>query len=290
LVYKIIEILFPVFVIVLIGFFYSKKVKIDIDSINKVNLDIFIPLLIFYSISTKLPNISVLGYFSLGAVIVVFGSGLILYPFIKLMKIDINSFLPAMMFNNSINLGLPLALLSFGEEAMALFIALSLVQVIGQFTIAEMMYGGAVNLKAMFKNPVIIATILGLFFNYFSIILPQTFVVTFDLLSKVAIPLILFALGVRLSTVKFENIKLGFLGAILCPLSGLIMAFLAIYIFDYSLLQQKLLILFGLLPTAVLNAILAEKYKKDSAMVASIVAIGNLFTIVYMPIALYFLL
>ncbi len=290
MVYKIIEILFPVFVIVLIGFFYSKKVKIDTDSINKINLDIFIPLLIFYSISAKLPNISVLGYFSLGAVIVVFGSGLILYPFIKWMKIDINSFLPAMMFNNSINLGLPLALFSFGEEAMTLFIALSLVQVIGQFTIAEMMYGGEINLKAMLKNPVIIATILGLFFNYFSITFPQTFVVTFDLLSKVAIPLILFALGVRLSTVKFENIKLGFLGAILCPLSGLIMAFLAIYIFDYSLLQQKLLILFGLLPTAVLNAILAEKYKKDSAMVASIVAIGNLFTIVYMPIALYFLL
>ena len=91
MLYKIIEILFPVFIIVLIGIFYAKRVKIDIDSINKINLDIFIPFLIFYSISSKLPNISVLGYFSLGAVIIVFGSGLILYPFIKLMKIDINS-------------------------------------------------------------------------------------------------------------------------------------------------------------------------------------------------------
>lgn len=290
MIYKIIEILFPVFIIVLIGIFYAKRVKIDIDSINKINLDIFIPFLIFYSISSKLPNISVLGYFSLGAVIIVFGSGLILYPFIKLMKIDINSFLPAMMFNNSINLGLPLALLSFGQEAMALFIALSLVQVIGQFTVAEMMYGGKIDIKAMFKNPVIIATFFGLLFNYFNISFPSTINVTFELLSQVAIPLILFALGVRLSTVKLENIKIGIIGAILCPLSGLIMAFLAIYLFEYSELQQKLLILFGLLPTAVLNAILAEKYNKDSSMVASIVAIGNLFTIIYMPLALYFLL
>ncbi|QKJ26235.1 putative permease [Aliarcobacter cibarius] len=290
MIYKIIEILFPVFIIVLIGIFYAKRVKIDIDSINKINLDIFIPFLIFYSISSKLPNISVLGYFSLGAVIIVFGSGLILYPFIKLMKIDINSFLPAMMFNNSINLGLPLALLSFGQEAMALFIALSLVQVIGQFTVAEMMYGGKIDIKAMFKNPVIIATCFGLIFNYFNISFPSTINVTFELLSQVAIPLILFALGVRLSTVKLENIKIGIIGAILCPLSGLIMAFLAIYLFEYSELQQKLLILFGLLPTAVLNAILAEKYNKDSSMVASIVAIGNLFTIIYMPLALYFLL
>ncbi|QKF73991.1 putative permease [Aliarcobacter faecis] len=290
MVYKIIEILFPVFVIVLIGIIYSKRVKIDIDSINKINLDIFIPFLVFYSIATQLPHISHLGYFSLGAVIVVFGSGVLLYPFVKLMKIDINSFLPAMMFNNSINLGLPLALLSFGQEAMALFIALSLVQVIGQFTVAEMMYGGKIDLKAMLKNPVIIATIFGLFFNYFNISFPKTINISLELLSQIAIPLILFALGVRLSTVKFENIKIGILGAILCPLSGLIMAFLAIYIFNYSELQQKLLILFGLLPTAVLNAILAEKYKKDSAMVASIVAIGNLFTIIYLPIALYFLL
>lgn len=288
--YKIIEILFPVFVITIIGIIYAKKVKIDINSINKINLDIFIPFLIFYSISSKLPNISVLGYFSLGAVIIVFGSGLILYPFIKLMKIDINSFLPAMMFNNSINLGLPLALLSFGQEAMALFIALSLVQVIGQFTVAEMMYGGKIDIKAMFKNPVIIATCFGLIFNYFNISFPSTINVTFELLSQVAIPLILFALGVRLSTVKLENIKIGIIGAILCPLSGLIMAFLAIYLFEYSELQQKLLILFGLLPTAVLNAILAEKYNKDSSMVASIVAIGNIFTIIYLPIALYFLL
>ncbi len=288
--YKIIEILFPVFVITIIGIIYAKKVKIDINSINKINLDIFIPFLIFYSISSKLPNISVLGYFSLGAVIIVFGSGLILYPFVKLIKLDVNSFLPAMMFNNSINLGLPLALLSFGQEAMALFIALSLVQVIGQFTVAEMMYGGKVDIKAMFKKPVIIATIFGLFFNYFNITFPSTINVTLELLSQVAIPLILFALGVRLSTVKLENIKIGIIGAILCPLSGLIMAFLAIYLFEYSELQQKLLILFGLLPTAVLNAILAEKYNKDSSMVASIVAIGNIFTIIYLPIALYFLL
>ncbi|TLS97243.1 AEC family transporter [Aliarcobacter cibarius] len=288
--YKIIEILFPVFVITIIGIIYAKKVKIDINSINKINLDIFIPFLIFYSISSKLPNISVLGYFSLGAIIIVFGSGLILYPFVKLMKLNVNSFLPAMMFNNSINLGLPLALLSFGQEAMALFIALSLVQVIGQFTIAEMMYGGKIDIKDMFKNPVIIATIFGLLFNYFNITFTSTINVTLELLSQVAIPLILFALGVRLSTVKLENIKVGIIGAILCPLSGLIMAFLAIYLFEYSELQQKLLILFGLLPTAVLNAILAEKYNKDSSMVASIVAIGNIFTIIYLPIALYFLL
>ena len=82
---------------------------------------------------------------------------------------------------------------------MALFIALSLVQVIGQFTVAEMMYGGKIDIKAMFKNPVIIATSFGLIFNYFNISFPSTINVTFELLSQVAIPLILFALGASFS-------------------------------------------------------------------------------------------
>lgn len=287
---KILEIVLPVIIIVVIGLFYAKKTNINTETINKINLDIFTPILIFYAISQKLPNISVLGHFSLGAVIVVFGSGLILYPFIKMMNINIRSFLPTMMFNNSINLGLPLAMLSFGSEAMAMFIALSLVQVIGQFTVAVAMYGGTFHIITLLKNPVIIATILGLLFNYFNVEFSKVIITTFDLLSGVAIPLILFSLGVRLSSVKFDNLKIGFIGAVLCPLSGLVTAYIAITIFNYTSLQENLLILFGLLPPAVLNAILAEKYKNDSSIVASIVAMGNIFSLIYIPVALYFLI
>ena len=286
---KILEIILPIFIIVLIGFLYAKKEKIKMDIPNKINLDIFIPILIFFAISEKLPSVTTLGYFSLGAVLVVLGSGVILYPFLKFIKVNPRTFLPAMMFNNSINLGLPLALLAFGEEAMAMFIALSLVQVIGQFTIAVVMYGGSIKLKDLLKNPVIVATIIGLLFNYFNIHIPKILYPSVELLSQVAIPLILFSLGVRLVSVELKHWKIGIIGAILCPLSGILMAFLAIEIFEYTLLQKSLIILFGSLPPAVLNAILSEKYKQDSSMVASVVALGNLFSLFYIPIILYFI-
>lgn len=281
------EIALPIIIIVLLGFFYSKKTNINTDSINKINLDIFTPILIFYAIAEKLPNISILGYFSLGAVIVVFGSGIILYPLLRYLNINSRTFLPAMMFNNSINLGLPLSMLAFGKEAMAMFIALSLVQVIGQFTVAVSMYGGTVNIFQLLKNPVIIGTILGLVFNYFNLEFYEVLNTTFDLLIGVSIPVMLFTLGVRLSSVSFNDLKKGILGAILCPLSGLITAYIAISIFNFTPLQENLLILFGLLPPAVLNALLAEKYKNDSLTVASIVAVGNIFSLIYIPIYLY---
>ncbi|WP_321312178.1 AEC family transporter [Halarcobacter sp.] len=290
MIYQILNILMPVILASSIGYAYAKYKKISMDIPNKINLDIFIPILIFYAISEKLPSIKVLGYFSIGAVIVVLGSGLILYPFLKYLNVNIKAFLPTMMFNNSINLGLPLSLFAFGQEAMAMFIALSLVQVIGQFTIAVYMYGGNIKVLELFKNPVIIATIFGLCFNYFDLHLPTLFLPSVEIISQVAIPLILFSLGVRLSTVSFKNLKVGLIGAVLCPLSGLIMAFFAMTIFEYTPLQINLLILFSILPPAVLNAILAEKYNHDSSMVASVVAVGTLASIIYIPVVLYFLL
>jgi len=41
--------------------------------------------------------------------------------------------------------------------------------------------------------------------------------------------------------------------------------------------------------TAVLNVPLAERYKQEPEKVASMVMVGNLLTIVYMPVVFYFL-
>jgi|TARA_R110002050_G_scaffold269463_3_gene411859 predicted permease len=271
------------------GYLYSKKEKISMDIPNKINLDIFIPILVFYAISEKLPSITLLGTFSVGAVIVVLGSGLISYPVAKILKINPRTFLPSMMFNNSINLGLPLALFAFGEEAMAMAIALSLVQVIGQFTIAVVMYGGEAKVINILKNPVIISTVLGLLFNYYNFHLPELFLIPIKMLSQITIPLILFALGVRLASIEFSHWRIGLIGAILCPLSGIIMALIAILFFDYTTLQINLIILFGALPPAVINSIMAEKYGDDASVVSSVVAVGNLFSLIVIPIVFYFL-
>lgn len=290
MIIKIIEIIFPVFIIALLGYFYAKKTNINMDTTNKINMDFFIPILVFYAISEKLPSITTLGTFSIGAIIVILGSGLLLYPITKLIKINPRTFLPSMMFNNSVNLGLPLALFAFGQEAMAMMIALSLVQIIGQFTIAVIMYGGEAKVINLLKNPVIIATIIGLSFNYFDFHLPEILLTPTEMLSKVSIPLVLFALGVRLAFIDFKHWKIGIVGAVLCPLSGVIIALIVISIFDYTPIQISLLILFGALPPAVINAIMAEQYGHDSSIVASIVAVGTLFSIIVIPAVLYFLI
>jgi hypothetical protein len=50
--------------------------------------------------------------------------------------------------------------------------------------------------------------------------------------------------------------------------------------------QQGLLILFGCLPPAVLNFMVAEQYKQEPGKVASIVLIGNVLSVLFVPLGL----
>ena len=290
MVLKIIEIIFPVLIISLLGYFYAKKTNIDMDGAIKLNMDIFLPILVFYSISEKLPSITVLGTFSIGAAIVIIGSGIILYPVARILKVNPRSFLPPMMLGNAVNLGLPLTLFAFGEEAMAMMITLALVQIIGQFTIGIMMYGGEAKAINLLKNPVIISMIAGLIFNYFNLHLPQMLLTPTQMRAQVSVPLVVFVLGVKLAFVDFSHLKIGLIGAILCPLSGILIALGVISVFDYTPMQASLLILFSALPPAVMNSIMAEYYKHDAKLVTSIVAVSTVFSVLFIPIVLYFLL
>jgi hypothetical protein len=54
--------------------------------------------------------------------------------------------------------------------------------------------------------------------------------------------------------------------------------------------QYAVLIVFGALPPAVLNYMVAEQYQQDQKRVASIVLIGNLMALISIPLTLSFVL
>jgi predicted permease len=50
--------------------------------------------------------------------------------------------------------------------------------------------------------------------------------------------------------------------------------------------QTGLLYLFGALPPAVLNFMVAEQYRQEPSKVASIVLIGNVMSVLFIPVGL----
>lgn len=287
---RILEITLPVFGIALIGYLYARARHISMENTNQINLELFIPALLFFVLSEKIPAISDVGTFALGGAIVVLGSGIVLYPLCRWLNLPSRSFLSAMMFNNSGNLGLPLAVFTFGAEALPAAVILFVVQVTLQFTVGMWMMAGRTDPIALMKNPILISIVAGIIANRMDWHVPTLLMPGLDMLAQVSVPVMLVALGARLTSLNINDLKSGLLGAVMCPLSGVLMALLAVFLFDYPQQKMQLLVLFGALPPAVMNVMLAEKFKQNPTQMASVVAAGNLFSLISIPLVLAFLI
>jgi predicted permease len=75
-------------------------------------------------------------------------------------------------------------------------------------------------------------------------------------------------------------------GGAVCPLTGLAIALVLSPLLRLDPMQHGLLILFGCLPPAVLNFMVAEQFRQEPAKVASIVLLGNVLSIAFVPLGL----
>ncbi len=136
----------------------------------------------------------------------------------------------------------------------------------------------------------IVATVLGILVSVLGIGLPETLRLPIHMLGQIAIPLMLFSLGVRMLAIDFKDWRIGTLGALLCPLSGLLIALIFLALVPLQPTQAAILLLFSALPPAVLNFMVAERYNQEPRLVASIVLIGNFFSLIVIPAVLWFVL
>ena len=281
---------FPLVAIVTVGFFYGRRYKPDMAVANQLNIDVFTPALIFSVLSAESFDLVRYQDLAIGALIIVLGSGLLLLPVCRLIGVNVKTFIPPMMFSNSGNLGIPLIVLAFGEDALAAAVVLFLVENLLHFTLGIYILDHKTKLLNLLKMPMIVATILGLIWSGFKLPLPDAVRLFIDMLGQIAIPLMLFSLGVRMLSVDFRNWKVGTAGAILCPLSGILIAIATQQFLQLDATQFAYLVLFGALPPAVLNYMVAERYNQEPHHVASIVLLGNIGSLLFIPATLAFVL
>ncbi len=288
--FQVFEIVFPIFAIVLLGYLYARRFGPDMASANRLNIEIFTPALIFSVLSGEGFELGRYAELALAAAVVVLGSGLLAWPLARLFGFPSRVFLPPMMFNNSGNMGLPLALFAFGEAALPAAMILFLVENTLHFTVGNAMLTGHVNPLRLLRMPMLLATLAGLAVALFSIPVPGPLHQAIDLVGQVAIPLMLFALGVRMTGIDLSDWRIGLAGALVCPASGLVIAVGLLAFVDLPPVQAAQLVVFAALPPAVLNFMLAERYAIGPRQVAAIVLLGNLASLAVLPAVLYFVL
>lgn len=278
--------LLPVFLIAGCGAAYGHFRTPDIRSLNTLNMELFVPLLVFAVLADRQAPLADYAWLATAAVAVVLGSGLLLWPVAKWLSLDVKVFLPPMMFNNSGNMGVPLLVLAFGPEALPAAVVVFIVEMLLHFSVGLYMLDPRTSLWRLLRMPIVAASIAGLVVNVGGLPLPSWLLEAMHTLGGVCIPLMLFALGVRLLEIDFSDWRTGLLGALLCPFSGLVIAIPLMWFLPINPLQTAVLLVFAALPPAVLNYLVAEQYHLEPQKVASLVLIGNLGSLVVMPLTL----
>jgi len=287
---RILAIIFPIFAIIGAGWLYARyrhsRGGIDMAFANQLNMEIFVPALVFAALATKSFDLAAYGRLAVGAAAVMLGAGALGWLLARALSVQPKTFVPPMMFVNAGNMGLPLMVLAFGEAALPAAVVLFFVENTLHYLVGTWMLDHHARLWNLWRVPVIFAALLAMAVNLSGHEVWPPLFLAIKLVGDVAIPLLLFSLGVRLAVSTWSDLRIGFIGALVRPLAGLLLAWAFVHLLALQGRDAALLLVFGALPPAVLNFVFAERYRQEPAKVASIVMIGNLAALIFVPLAL----
>ena len=283
---RILRSVIPVLIVVIIGYIYGRWRRPDISVINKLCMELLVPILIFSVLAGKNVQLEEYVILAIGVACIILGCGLITWLLCLFFKIEPKTFVPPMMFTNTGNLAFPLVLLAFGQDAMPAIVIVFIVSQFLHFSLGFYILDSDAKIINPISAPTVFATIAGIMVVLTPVELNETILIPLDFLANTGVTLVLFALGIRMNSVSTRDLKIAVLGAIWCPLVSLVIAFLLKPLLNLNPIQWSVFLLFAALPPAVLCFMLAEQYKQEPTRVASIVLIGNIAAIVWIPLAL----
>lgn len=286
LTFRLLAILFPIFGIVAAGFFYGRKHKPEMAVANRLNMDVFVPALVFAAMAGKSFDLAAYAPLALSGFLVLAACGLLAWPVSKLVGVQPKTLVPPMMFNNSGNIGLPLAVLAWGDSALPAAVILFMVENTLHFSFGARLLDPSTRILTLWRIPVVFAAVAGLTVALLKVPVWQPALIAIKMLGDVSVPLLLFSLGVRMTDVTFGEWKLSVGSALLRPLAGMAVAAGVVALLGLAGRDAAMLIVYGALPPAVLNFLFAERYRQEPQRVASIVLIGNLAALIFLPLAL----
>lgn len=209
---------------------------------------------------------------------------------LKLAGQPFHSFLPALLFPNAGNMGLPLCLFAFGETGLALAIVFFAVSSTLQFTVGVGIAAGAFAPDRLARIPLLYALAIALLLVVTNTPLPTWIANTIELLGGITIPLMLIALGVSLARLGIRSLKLSLALAVARLALGFCAALVVIWAIDPPELVAKVLIVQSTMPVAVFNYLFAHVYKRRPEEVAGAVVLSTLISFASLPLLMIFVM
>jgi len=278
LIVKLFEVLFPVFLIIGIGYWYGKKdPKFDTKFITKFAGNFGLPAIIFYSLTSTDISIELFLKFSYYITLYVLIFSIIGMVILKLLNKDIYRLLPPLILPNTGNMGMPLCLFAYGKIGLAIATAITAMILIFHFSVNILLASKKFSIKPLLKCIPVYALLISLIFVYYEIPAPKFLENATFLIGYSTIFLVLMSLGVALSKLKVFAFKETLIYSFIRVIIGPVVGFAFIKFFNLSGVEAGVMLIQASMPSAVLTFLVSEIYspKKISASIASTVALST---------------
>lgn len=283
----VLQIVAPVFFLASIGFIWVKiGLEYRIQFVTQLAMTLSLPCLIFVSLMQTRIDPEALTALSLASVMAYGIVSIAFLVLVRVLRLQSRTYTAPLIFGNTGNLGLPLALFAFGDIGLSYAIIVFAVMALWSYTYGIWLVAGAGSLGRVLREPLVWATILGALFMWQGWETPEFVTNTLSLVGQIAIPVMLITLGVAVARLSARGLVqaavLSFIKLVLC----VSVAWGVGTLFELDPTAFGVLVLQVATPVAVTSYLLAEKYGADAPSVAGLVVASTLMSVAALPLIL----
>lgn len=291
LILTVLQIVAPVGILAGIGFVWVKAgLEYRVEFISRLAMTLATPCLIFTALMQTEIDPAALTTLLFAAISAYGVLTLVFWAVTALLGLERRTYLPPLIFGNTGNLGLPLALFAFGQAGLGYAVVIFAVAGIWGFTYGVWLVSPGGSPLRVLKEPLVAGTLLGALFLWQGWHTPQWLTNSLELIGQMAIPLMLITLGVavaRLAPGRLgQAVWLALLRVVICLCIGVAVGL----VFALNPVAMAVLILQVSTPVGVTTYMLAAKYGADADAVAGLVIVSTLLSVVTLPLTLAFLI
>lgn len=192
-------------------------------------------------------------------------------------------------FVNSANIPFPLVLANFGAEGLSRAAVCYIVTSFLIFSVGVAVLHGGARFREVVQEPTVWAALLAAAVKVSGVHVPEALLSAPRLASTAAVPTMLIVFGDSLARTELVALSESVMVALLRYATGAIGLLISLTLLHPDGLVRKILILYALLPPAVVNVVLARRAGHDAASLASAVLLATLASIAILPLVLTFL-
>jgi malate permease and related proteins len=272
------------------------------NSLASIVINITVPVLIFYSISSNNNLNKILQGTTIPIICILLSSFIMLIAFFitKLININNNNVGTSIVLSsmpNSAFLGFPIIYSIFGQEGLtyAVFFDIGIIFIF--FSLAVNILNSKCDIKfnwRVFLNPPLGAFIIGILLKVLHINISGVFMDSLKIMGSATIPLAMLLMGINLSKIKIH--KRNILKKEIFMISGIkllifpLIAYLVLLIVDIHPLIKSVVILQSAMPCMASTPILVEKYGGNKNLATTTILITTILSIITIPVVFYFLI